>query len=92
MEFQYRYDREEGNTMFDADSSSFFLGDNASFQKKEAELAKRLVCLKCLNTFSIFLSLCGNFFFFSKHECQLFEAVDHIIYNVCDGCKMFVNF
>ncbi|KAJ9167576.1 hypothetical protein P3X46_019198 [Hevea brasiliensis] len=37
------YDREEGNTMFDADSSSFFLGDDASFQKKEAELAKRLV-------------------------------------------------
>ncbi|XWS10336.1 hypothetical protein CRYUN_Cryun39dG0067800 [Craigia yunnanensis] len=28
------YDREEGNTMFDADSSSFFLGDEASFQKK----------------------------------------------------------
>ncbi|XP_022749420.1 pre-mRNA-splicing factor ATP-dependent RNA helicase DEAH7 isoform X2 [Durio zibethinus] len=37
------YDREEGNTMFDADSSSFFLGDEASFQKKEADLAKRLV-------------------------------------------------
>ncbi|KAH1032320.1 hypothetical protein J1N35_044494 [Gossypium stocksii] len=37
------YDREEGNTMFDADSSSLFLGDEASFQKKEAELAKRLV-------------------------------------------------
>ncbi|GMN49209.1 hypothetical protein TIFTF001_018375 [Ficus carica] len=37
------YDREEGNAMFDADSSSFFLGDEASFQKKEAELAKRLV-------------------------------------------------
>ncbi|CAK7326056.1 unnamed protein product [Dovyalis caffra] len=37
------YDREEGNTMFDADTSSFFLGDDASFQKKEAELAKRLV-------------------------------------------------
>ncbi|KAJ8758553.1 hypothetical protein K2173_000274 [Erythroxylum novogranatense] len=37
------YDREEGNTLFDADSSSFFLGDEASFQKKEAELAKRLV-------------------------------------------------
>ncbi|KAJ4836427.1 hypothetical protein Tsubulata_043006 [Turnera subulata] len=37
------YDREEGNTMFDADTSSFFLGDEASFQKKEAELAKRLV-------------------------------------------------
>ncbi|OMP09768.1 hypothetical protein COLO4_05147 [Corchorus olitorius] len=37
------YDREEGNTMFDADSTSFFLGDEASFQKKEAELAKRLV-------------------------------------------------
>ncbi|XP_059657706.1 pre-mRNA-splicing factor ATP-dependent RNA helicase DEAH7-like isoform X2 [Cornus florida] len=37
------YDREEGNTMFDADSSSFYLGDGAPFQKKEAELAKRLV-------------------------------------------------
>ncbi|KAL8239714.1 hypothetical protein R6Q59_016281 [Mikania micrantha] len=37
------YDREEGNTMFDADSSSFYLGDDASVQKKEAELAKRLV-------------------------------------------------
>ncbi|XP_010549285.1 PREDICTED: pre-mRNA-splicing factor ATP-dependent RNA helicase DEAH7 isoform X2 [Tarenaya hassleriana] len=37
------YDREEGNTMFDGDSSSVFLGDEASFQKKEAELAKRLI-------------------------------------------------
>nr|KYP58462.1 Pre-mRNA-splicing factor ATP-dependent RNA helicase PRP16 [Cajanus cajan] len=37
------YDREEGSTMFDGDNSSLFLGDEASFQKKEAELAKRLV-------------------------------------------------
>ncbi|KAJ7957590.1 Pre-mRNA-splicing factor ATP-dependent RNA helicase [Quillaja saponaria] len=37
------YDREEGSTMFESDSSSVFLGDEASFQKKEAELAKRLV-------------------------------------------------
>ncbi|KAI4331886.1 hypothetical protein L6164_016837 [Bauhinia variegata] len=37
------YDREEGNTMFDADNSSLFLGDEASFQKKEADMAKRLV-------------------------------------------------
>ncbi|XP_022143541.1 pre-mRNA-splicing factor ATP-dependent RNA helicase DEAH7 [Momordica charantia] len=37
------YDRDEGNTMFDADSSSFFFGDDANIQKKEAELAKRLV-------------------------------------------------
>lgn len=37
------YDRDEGNTMFDADSSSFFFGDDATLQKKEAELAKRLV-------------------------------------------------
>ncbi|KAK9267827.1 hypothetical protein L1049_010263 [Liquidambar formosana] len=37
------YDREEGNTMFDADSSSFYLGDEAALQKKEAELAKKLV-------------------------------------------------
>ncbi|KAL5156794.1 Pre-mRNA-splicing factor ATP-dependent RNA helicase DEAH7 [Glycine soja] len=36
------YDREEGST-FDGDNSSFFLGDEASFQKKETELAKRLV-------------------------------------------------
>ncbi|KAL2528540.1 RNA helicase family protein [Forsythia ovata] len=36
------YDREEGST-FGAESSSIFLGDEASFQKKEAELAKRLV-------------------------------------------------
>lgn len=57
-----RYDREEGNTMFDADSSSFFLGDEASFQKKEAELAKRLVCLKML----------GIFFLLSLLLCHLF--------------------
>ncbi|XP_010248953.1 PREDICTED: pre-mRNA-splicing factor ATP-dependent RNA helicase DEAH7 [Nelumbo nucifera] len=37
------YDREEGNTMFDGDSSSFFFGDEASFQKKKAELATKLV-------------------------------------------------
>ncbi|KAL9322938.1 hypothetical protein ACSQ67_010991 [Phaseolus vulgaris] len=37
------YDREEGGTLFDGDNSSLFLGDEASFQKKEAELAKRLV-------------------------------------------------
>ncbi|XLU67466.1 hypothetical protein S245_026519 [Arachis hypogaea] len=37
------YDREEGSTMFDGgDNSSLFLGDEATFQKKEAELAKRL--------------------------------------------------
>lgn len=32
--------------MFDGDNSSVFLGDEASFQKKEAELAKRLVFFK----------------------------------------------
>ncbi|KAK4486075.1 hypothetical protein RD792_008741 [Penstemon davidsonii] len=37
------YDREEGGTVYDAGSSSYFLGDEASFQKKEAELAKKLV-------------------------------------------------
>ncbi|PQQ16303.1 pre-mRNA-splicing factor ATP-dependent RNA helicase DEAH7 [Prunus yedoensis var. nudiflora] len=38
------YDREEGNTMFDTtDDSSLFYGNDASYQKKEAELAKRLV-------------------------------------------------
>ena len=39
-----RYDREESNTMSDADTSSLFLGDEASFQKKEAEVAKKMVC------------------------------------------------
>ncbi|KAL9256976.1 Pre-mRNA-splicing factor ATP-dependent RNA helicase DEAH7-like protein [Drosera capensis] len=37
------YDREEGSAANDGDSSSFFPGDEASYQKKEAELAKRLV-------------------------------------------------
>ncbi|CAL0322117.1 unnamed protein product [Lupinus luteus] len=37
------YDQEEGSTVFDTDKSSAFLGDEASFQKREAELAKRLV-------------------------------------------------
>ncbi|KAG7602064.1 Pre-mRNA-splicing factor ATP-dependent RNA helicase DEAH7 [Arabidopsis thaliana] len=37
------YDTDEGNSLFDADSASFFLGDDASLQKKETELAKRLV-------------------------------------------------
>uniref|UniRef100_A0A2P2JJ21 Uncharacterized protein n=1 Tax=Rhizophora mucronata TaxID=61149 RepID=A0A2P2JJ21_RHIMU len=37
------YDREEGNTMFDADSSSFFLEEEASFEKKKTELTKKLV-------------------------------------------------
>ncbi|KAH0449763.1 hypothetical protein IEQ34_020455 [Dendrobium chrysotoxum] len=36
------YDREEHNTMFDSYNSSLFQGDDFSFQKKEAELAKRL--------------------------------------------------
>ncbi|KAJ6790770.1 pre-mRNA-splicing factor ATP-dependent RNA helicase DEAH7 [Iris pallida] len=36
------YDREEHNTMFDADNSSIFLGDDSSYQKKETELAKKL--------------------------------------------------
>lgn len=35
------YDREEDNTIFDADSTSLFQGDY-TYQKKEAELAKRL--------------------------------------------------
>ncbi|RZC59297.1 hypothetical protein C5167_006599 [Papaver somniferum] len=37
------YDRDEGNISFDGDSSSAFLGDEASFQKKKAEVAKKLV-------------------------------------------------
>lgn len=41
----FRYDREEGGATFNEDTSSFFLGDEDSFQKKEAELAKRLVSL-----------------------------------------------
>ncbi|KAG6475142.1 hypothetical protein ZIOFF_064360 [Zingiber officinale] len=36
------YDREEHSTMYDADSSSLFGGDDASYQKKEATLTKKL--------------------------------------------------
>ncbi|KAB2636978.1 pre-mRNA-splicing factor ATP-dependent RNA helicase PRP16-like [Pyrus ussuriensis x Pyrus communis] len=44
LNLQVRNMMEEGNKMFDiVDSSSLFFGDNASFQEKEAELAKRLL-------------------------------------------------
>ncbi|KAL1199104.1 Pre-mRNA-splicing factor ATP-dependent RNA helicase DEAH7 [Cardamine amara subsp. amara] len=48
LEMEYQsdlawYDTEEGNSLYDADSASFFLGDDDSLKKKEAELAKRLV-------------------------------------------------
>ncbi|MQL78705.1 hypothetical protein Taro_011108, partial [Colocasia esculenta] len=36
------YDREEHGTVSDGDSSSSFFGHDSSYQKKEAELAKRL--------------------------------------------------
>lgn len=42
--------------MFDSDSASFFLGDEASLQKKEAELAKRLVFL-----FTNYLTYCFDY-------------------------------
>lgn len=48
--------------MFEGDGSSAFLGDEASFQKKEVELAKKLVSTettKALNhDFGICLHLC----------------------------------
>ncbi|XP_026377981.1 pre-mRNA-splicing factor ATP-dependent RNA helicase DEAH7-like [Papaver somniferum] len=37
------YDRDEGNTTFDGDSSSAFLGDESSFRNKKAEVVKKLV-------------------------------------------------
>ncbi|KAI3875585.1 hypothetical protein MKW92_046251 [Papaver armeniacum] len=37
------YDRDEGNTSFDSDSSSGFLGDEDSFGKKKAEVVKKLI-------------------------------------------------
>ena len=94
MEFQYRYDREEGNTMFDSDSSSFFLGDDASFQKKEAELAKRLVCLKCLNTFCIFPCLCVAIFFSSQSKnvnCLRLLIISYIMYVMDAKCLLTFN-
>lgn len=36
------YDQEEHNTVFDGNNSSLFSGDEKSYQKKEAELAKKL--------------------------------------------------
>lgn len=59
--FPGRYDREEGGTIFDVDSTLVFPGDEASFEKKETELSKRLVssflfsvithicCMECIN-------------------------------------------
>ncbi|KAI3939962.1 hypothetical protein MKW98_029738 [Papaver atlanticum] len=38
------YDKDEGNTSFDGDSSSGFLGDEDSFGKKKAEVVKKLIC------------------------------------------------
>lgn len=48
LEMEYKsdrawYDREEGSTVYDADSSSFYFGDDSTNQKKEVELAKRLM-------------------------------------------------
>ncbi|XP_057530886.1 pre-mRNA-splicing factor ATP-dependent RNA helicase DEAH7 [Amaranthus tricolor] len=37
------YDREDGSTVYDAENSSFYFGDDAAYQKKEVELAKRLM-------------------------------------------------
>ncbi|XP_021746743.1 pre-mRNA-splicing factor ATP-dependent RNA helicase DEAH7-like isoform X1 [Chenopodium quinoa] len=37
------YDREEGSNIYDIDNSSFYLGDDATNQKKEVQLAKRLM-------------------------------------------------
>jgi hypothetical protein len=39
-----RYDREEHTTMFDGESSMYFTNES-SYQKKEAELTKKLVSL-----------------------------------------------
>ncbi|GLJ24442.1 hypothetical protein SUGI_0466750 [Cryptomeria japonica] len=36
------YDREEGGTMLEGDSSSLFFGDDAAFEKRKNEMAKRL--------------------------------------------------
>ncbi|CAA0818336.1 RNA helicase family protein [Striga hermonthica] len=48
LEMEYKadlawYDREEDGNVYGEDGSSSFLGNEASFQKKEAELAKKLV-------------------------------------------------
>uniref|UniRef100_A0A0C9RLQ8 RNA helicase n=1 Tax=Wollemia nobilis TaxID=56998 RepID=A0A0C9RLQ8_9CONI len=37
------YDREEGGTMLEGDSSSLFFGDEAAFEKRKSEMAKRLI-------------------------------------------------
>lgn len=37
------YDREEVGTMLEGDSSSLFIGDEATFQKRESEMGKRLI-------------------------------------------------
>lgn len=38
-----RYDREEGGATLDLDTAQPFLGDDATFKKRETEMSKRLV-------------------------------------------------
>lgn len=38
-----RYDREEGGATLDLDTAQPFLGDDATFKKRETEMTKRLV-------------------------------------------------
>jgi hypothetical protein len=43
-----RYDREEGGATLDLDTAQPFLGDDATFKKRETEMTKRLVfCSPC---------------------------------------------
>ena len=58
--YMCRYDREEHDTANDADGSSMFYGEDSSYQKKEAELAKRLVAYTC---FCFFSSVSAMFIF-----------------------------
>lgn len=48
--------------MFDGDGSSAFLGDEASFQKKEVELAKKLVSTESTQALIHDFGICSHLY------------------------------
>ena len=55
-----RYDREEGGATLDLDTAQPFLGDDATFKKRETEMTKRLVfCSPChIIDFKVYPDIC----------------------------------
>lgn len=59
--------------MFEGDGSSVFLGDEASFQKKEVELAKKLVSMEIQKSLIMLLAYIHIYMFVLElaNSCML---------------------